>query len=334
MERVPEIEDVRVSRREGRPEQNMIVDREKIADLGLSVRQVAEVIQTNVGGSRAGVFREGGEEFPIMVRLQPDDRLSTLDLGNVPVRTGSGLIIPISAVVHTEHRRSPTTIERIDGQRVTYITANLRSGAALGDVIEKLEGELRDFTLPESFSLVFSGEYQEQQKARRDFTLSILMAVVLIYMVMAAQFERFLDPLIVMVTVPLAFIGVVPTLLLTGTSLNMQSLMGVVMLIGIVVNNAIVLVDYINLMRREQNLDIREAVVQSGRLRLRPILMTTCTTVLGMLPLAFGGGAGGEIQAALARAVIGGLTVSTLITLVLIPAVYTSVHDLLARVRG
>ena len=334
MERVPEIEDVRVSRREGRPEQNLIVDREKIADLGLSVSQVAEVIQTNVGGSRAGVFREGGEEFPITVRLQPDDRLSTLDLGNVPVRTGSGLIIPVSAVVHTEHRRSPTTIERIDGQRVTYITANLRSGAALGDVIEKLEGELRDFTLPESFSLVFSGEYQEQQKARRDFTLSILMAVVLIYMVMAAQFERFLDPLIVMVTVPLAFIGVVPTLLLTGTSLNMQSLMGVVMLIGIVVNNAIVLVDYINLMRREQSLGIREAVVQAGRLRLRPILMTTCTTVLGMLPLAFGGGAGGEIQAALARSVIGGLTVSTLITLVLIPAVYTSVHDLLGRVRG
>ena len=334
MERVPEIEDVRVSRREGRPEQNLIVDREKIADLGLSVSQVAEVIQTNVGGSRAGVFREGGEEFPITVRLQPDDRLSTLDLGNVPVRTGSGLIIPVSAVVHTEHRRSPTTIERIDGQRVTYITANLRSGAALGDVIEKLEGELRDFTLPESFSLVFSGEYQEQQKARRDFTLSILMAVVLIYMVMAAQFERFLDPLIVMVTVPLAFIGVVPTLLLTGTSLNMQSLMGVVMLIGIVVNNAIVLVDYINLMRREQSLGIREAVVQAGRLRLRPILMTTCTTVLGMLPLAFGGGAGGEIQAALARSVIGGLTVSTLITLVLIPAVYTSVHDMLGRVRG
>ena len=333
MERVPEIEDVRVSRREGRPEQNLIVDREKIADLGLSVSQVAEVIQTNVGGSRAGVFREGGEEFPITVRLQPDDRLSTLDLGNVPVRTGSGLIIPVSAVVHTEHRRSPTTIERIDGQRVTYITANLRSGAALGDVIEKLEGELRDFTLPESFSLVFSGEYQEQQKARRDFTLSILMAVVLIYMVMAAQFERFLDPLIVMVTVPLAFIGVVPTLLLTGTSLNMQSLMGVVMLIGIVVNNAIVLVDYINLMRREQSLGIREAVVQAGRLRLRPILMTTCTTVLGMLPLAFGGGAGGEIQAALARSVIGGLTVSTLITLVLIPAVYTSVHDMLGRVR-
>jgi len=334
MERVPQIEDVRVSRREGRPEQNLIVDREKIADLGLSVNQIAQVIQTNVGGSQAGVYREGGEEFPIVVRLQPDDRLSTLDLGNVSVRAGGGQILPVSAVVRTERRRTPTAIERIDGQRVTYITANLQSGAALGDVIGKLQTELKGLTLPGGFSLLFSGEYEEQQKAQKDFTLSILMAVILIYMVMAAQFERFLDPLIVMVTVPLAFIGVVPTLLLTGTSLNVQSLMGIVMLVGIVVNNAIVLVDYINLMRREENLSVTEAVLQSGRRRLRPILMTTCTTVLGMLPLSFGTGAGGEIQAALARAVMGGLTVSTLITLVLIPTVYISVHDLLKKVRS
>jgi HAE1 family hydrophobic/amphiphilic exporter-1 len=219
----------------------------------------------------------------------------------------------------------------VDGQRVTYINANLKSGAALGDVVEKLQNELRDLQLPIGFSILFSGEYKEQQQAQKDFILSVVMAVILIYMVMAAQFERFLDPLIVMASVPLAFVGVVPTLLLTGTSLNMQSLMGIVMLIGIVVNNAIVLVDYINLMRREQHLDIRDAVVQSGRRRLRPILMTTGTTVLGMLPLAFGTGAGGEIQAALARSVIGGLTVSTLITLVLIPVVYISTHNLIAR---
>jgi HAE1 family hydrophobic/amphiphilic exporter-1 len=331
MEQVPEIEDVRISRREGRPEQNLIIDREKIADLGLSVRQVAQVIQTNVGGSQAGVYREGGEEFPIVVRLQPKDRLSTLDLGNVSVRTSTGRILPVSSVVHTQRRRSPTAIERVDGQRVTYITANLQSGAALGDVIDGLQSDLQDFPLPGDFSIIFSGEYEEQQKAQRDFTLSIIMAIILIYMVMAAQFERFLDPLIVMVTVPLAFIGVVPTLLITGTSLNVQSLMGIVMLIGIVVNNAIVLVDYINLMRREKNLSITEAVLQSGRLRLRPILMTTGTTVLGMLPLSFGTGAGGEIQAALARAVIGGLTISTLITLVLIPAAYISVHDLITK---
>jgi HAE1 family hydrophobic/amphiphilic exporter-1 len=334
IETEPEIADVRVSRREGRPEQNLLIDREKIANLGLSVSQVAEVIQTNVGGSRAGVFREGGEEFPIMVRLQPKDRLSTTDLNNIAIKTATGRVLPVSSVVRNERRRSPTEIDRINGQRVTYITANLESGAALGDVVQKLRAELRDFALPEGFSIVFGGEYEEQQKAQRDFILSIIMAIFLTYMVMAAQFERFLDPLIVMVTVPLAFVGVIPTLLVTGTSLNMQSLMGSVMLIGIVVNNAIVLVDYINLQRRENNLDISEAVRTSGHLRLRPILMTACTTILAMLPLSFGTGAGGEIQAALARAVIGGLAVSTLVTLVLIPVVYESAHNLMNRIKA
>ena len=239
----------------------------------------------------------------------------------------------MSSVVSTERRRSPTTIERVDGQRVTYITANLSSGVALGDVIEQLRLELRGFALPADFTLMFGGEYEEQEQAQRDFTLSIIMAIVLIYMVMAAQFERFLDPVIVMCAVPLALIGVVPTLLLTGTSLNVQSLMGIVMLIGIVVNNAIVLVDYYQpAAARRGAAEVTRGGASSRRAcRLRPILMTTGTTVLGMLPLAIGGGAGGEIQAALARTVVGGLTASTLITLVVIPAAYTGIHDLNAR---
>jgi len=173
MQGIPAIEDVRISRREGRPEQNLIVDRERIAELGLSVSQIARVIQTNVGGSQAGVFRDGGDEFPIVVRLQPDDRLSTLDLGNVAVRTDVGQIIPVSAVVRTERRRGPTAIDRVNGQRVTYITANLQSGAALGDVIQQLQRELRSLPLPRDFSILFSGEYLEQQKARKDFIISI-----------------------------------------------------------------------------------------------------------------------------------------------------------------
>jgi HAE1 family hydrophobic/amphiphilic exporter-1 len=334
MLQVPEIADIRISRREGRPEQNLIINREKIADLGLSVSQVAEVIQTNIGGMRAGVFREGGEEYPIIVRLQPQDRLSTNDLSNVSLRTRFGQILPVSAVVDLQRRRSPIQIDRINGQRVTYITANLQSGAALGDVVEILQDKLVNLSLPEGFTLVFSGEYKEQQEAQQDFMISILMAIILIYMVMAAQFERFLDPLIVMVTVPLAFIGVVPTLLLTGTSLNIQSFMGLIMLIGIVVNNAIVLVDYINQLRREENMPVKQAVLQAGRLRLRPILMTASTTVLGMLPLSFGTGAGGEIQASLARTVIGGLTISTFITLILIPVAYISIHNIFDRRRS
>jgi HAE1 family hydrophobic/amphiphilic exporter-1 len=160
------------------------------------------------------------------------------------------------------------------------------------------------------------------------------MALVLIYMVMAAQFERFIDPLVVMFSVPLAVIGVVPALLLTGTTINMQSLMGMIMLIGIVVNNAIVLVDYINLMRREHGMSVREAVVVSGRFRLRPILMTTLTTLLGLLPLSLGFGAGAEIQASLARVVIGGLTASTLVTLVFIPVLYVSQESALTWITA
>ena len=333
METIPQIQDARVSRREGRPEKNVIIDREKIADLGMSVGDIAEVLQANVGGARAGVFREGGDEFPITVRLQPEDRLTSIDLASVPVRTGDGQIVPVSAVVQTERRRSPTSIDRVDGQRVTTITANLESGAALVDVIEELRGRVRDVALPPGFSLTFGGEYEEQQQARNDFVLAVVVAVILIYMVMAAQFERFLDPLIVMLSVPMALVGVVPTLLLTGTTLNVQSLMGVVMLLGIVVNNAIVLVDTINLMRREEGMAVRDAVLQAARMRLRPILMTTLTTLLGMLPLAIGAGAGGEIQASLARAVVGGLTVSTLITLVVIPTAYIAIHEAMGQSR-
>ena len=334
MEEIPEVTGVRTDRREARPEQNLIFDREKIADLGLTVSGVARIIQTNVGGSRAGTFREGGDEFPIRVRLQPKDRLSTKDLENISIRTPDGQVLPVTAVVSQSEGRGPTDINRVNSQRVSYISANLESGVALGDAVEKIQAKLSDMQLPEGFSIVYSGEYEEQQKAAADFQLSIIMALILIYMVMAAQFERFFDPLVVMFSVPLAIIGVVPTLLITGTTINMQSMMGIVMLIGIVVNNAIVLVDYINLMRREHNMDVREAVIQSGRLRLRPILMTTLTTVLGLLPLSFGIGSGAEIQASLARVVIGGLTASTLVTLVFIPVVYISAENVLSKVKS
>ena len=256
MEQIPEIADVNISRREGRPEQNLLIDREKIANLGLTVREVAETIQANVGGVRAGVFREGGRRVShhraAAARGPPDRPGPGLGFGAHARRPGA-------AGFGDRRRRPPPQPDHHRARRrpagdLHHARTSLR-GAALGDVINDLQGRLRSFPLPADFSLLFGGEYEEQQKAQRDFMLSIIMAVVLIYMVMAAQFERFLDPMIVMFSVPLALIGVVPTLLLTGTSLNVQSLMGIVMLIGIVVNNAIVLVDYINLKRREDGMD-------------------------------------------------------------------------------
>ena len=334
LEGVEGVASARTGRREGRPEQNIRFLRDKISSLGLSTQEVAAAVQTNVGGSRAASYRSGGEQFPITVRLRPKDRLSVKDLDNVSIQTPNGESVPLSTLVGTDRGRGPTRIRRISGQRVTYISATLNSDAVLGEVVDRARSDLADLNLPEGFSITFGGEYREQQRAQTDFLIAILMALVLIYMVMAGQFERFLDPLVVMFSVPLVLIGVLPTLVLTDTTVNIQSVMGLVMLIGIVVNNAIVLVDYINLMRREHDMDLMPAVAEAGRLRLRPILMTTLTTVLGLVPLALGIGAGAEIQAALARVVIGGLLASTLITLVLIPAAYVGLELTARTVRA
>ena len=324
MERAEGVVEADVDEREGRPEENLRFNRERIYAMGLSVEQVARAVQTSVGGMRAGYFREGGEQFPIVVRLRPEDRLTAQDLEGIAVRTPEGETLPVSTLVSRESGRGPTEVNHIDGQRVIYITANLERGVALGTAVDRIRAELAGLQLPADFSIVFGGAYEEQQEARRDFIIAIVLALALVYMVMAGQFERFLDPLVVMFSVPVALVGVVPTLILTGTTVNVQSVMGMVMLIGIVVNNAIVLVDYINLKRREDGMTPEEAVVVAGRTRLRPILMTTCTTVLGLLPLAVGWGAGAGLQAALARAVLGGLVASTAVTLFLIPALYLS----------
>lgn len=332
VELIPGIADVNLSRLEGRPEQNIRFDRERMASLGISVADVSRAVQASIGGSRAGVFRDRGEEIDIVVRLRQEDRLNVQDIDNISIRAPNGQVVPLSSLVTSSYDRGPTDIRRIDGQRVTFINANLQSGVALGDAVDRIRADLALMPLPDGFSLVYGGQYEEQQRAQRDFVMAIVMALVLIYMVMAAQFERYLDPLIVMLSVPLAIVGVVPMLLATGTTLNMQSFMGLIMLIGIVVNNAILLVDYINMMRRDEGLDLVPAVINAGKLRLRPILMTTLTTVLGLMPLALGIGVGAEMQASLGRVVIGGLLASTLITLVLIPVVYVAAYTLRSKI--
>ena len=187
---------------------------------------------------------------------------------------------------------------------------------------------------PPGIEFSFGGEYEEQQEAFASLTFAAILALVLVYMVMASQFESLRDPFIILFSIPLAFIGVVLTLLLTKTTFNMQGFLGVIVLVGIVVNNAIVLIDYTNLLRREHGYSLRDAVSTGGRARLRPILMTTVTTVLGLMPMALGLGEGGELQAPMARVVIGGLTTSTLITLVFIPMVYMTVEEFSERAKA
>ena len=326
LETVPGISDARLGRDPGRAERVIRIDREKIARLGLSMQSVASVIETNLAGSRATVLRRAGREYDIFVRLSEPDREQLRDIDDVSLVTASGEAVPLSSVVDLRFAEGPVVIDRKDQERVISVFANV-VGRDMGSVAADSREALRAVEIPDGFAVTFGGEYEEQQKAQLALLVALLLAVILVYMVMAAQFENLLDPFVVMFSIPMASIGVVLTLFLTGTTFNIQSYIGMVMLAGIVVNNAIVLVDYTNLMRRRDALPLHEAVVESGRRRLRPILMTTATTVLGLVPLAIGLGEGSEVQAPMARVVVGGLVTSTLITLFLVPVVYTALAE-------
>jgi hydrophobic/amphiphilic exporter-1 (mainly G- bacteria), HAE1 family len=319
---VPGISDVRVAREAGRPERVIRIDREKIARLGLSMTRVAAIVETNLAGARATVLRRAGREYDIFVRLKEGDRQVLSDIEGVSLVSASGESVPLSSVIEVEYAKGPVVIDRKDQERVLFVSANV-AGRDLGSVATDVRTALRGIELPDGFAFVLGGEYEEQQKARLALLITMALAILLVYMVMAAQFEDLLDPFVVMFSIPMAAVGVFVTLFLTKTTFNIQSYIGMVMLAGIVVNNAIVLVDYTNLLRRRDGMPLLEAVVEAGRRRLRPILMTTTTTLLGLIPLSLALGEGSEVQAPMARAVVGGLTVSTFVTLFLVPVIYT-----------
>ena len=318
------VTDVQLSREAGMPQQEIRIDRDKVADLGLSVRDVTEVIETAVAGSRAGEFRVEGNSYRILVQLEDAEKRSLDEILDLTLRTPGGERVVLRNLVDTETGLGPVTIERKDQQRLVTVTANV-AGRDLGAVAADVQTRLDRIPRPAGYDLLIAGNFEEQQKAFHELLISLLLALLLVYMVLASQYESLLDPLVVMLSVPLAAVGVLLTLFLTETTLNLQSAIGCIMLGGIVVNNAILLVDQTAQLRRA-GLDTHTALTEAGRRRLRPVLMTTFTTILALLPLAFGVGEGADAQAPLARAVVGGLTASTLITLVLIPVVYSLVH--------
>ena len=230
-------------------------------------------------------------------------------------------MIPAGAVVQLQRREGPSQIQRKNQQRILTISAQLQD-RDLGSTVRDLDAELRKIDLPDGYSFNFGSEYEEQEEAFTQMLLAALLAITLVYMVMAAQFESLRDPFIILFSIPVSIVGVVAILKLTNTTITINALLGMIILVGIVVNNAIILIDYANQLRRDHGMKLYEAVVNAGQNRLRPILMTTATTVLGLLPMALGVGEGAELQAPLARVVIGGLTTSTLITLILIPVLY------------
>jgi HAE1 family hydrophobic/amphiphilic exporter-1 len=323
IEGVSGVTDVELTRTGGVPEQGVFVDRAKVADLGLSVRDVTEVLETAVAGSRAGEFRARGDSYRILVRLKDAEKRSLDEILDLSLTTSSGDQVALRNLVSTEARRGPIVIDRKDQQRLVTVEANV-AGRDLGSVARDVQDRLAQIPRPAGYDLAVSGNFEEQQKAFNELVVSLLLALILVYMVLACQYESLRDPLVVMMSVPLGAAGVLVTLFLTETTLNVQSYIGCIMLGGIVVNNAILLVDQAG--RLSASMGVREAVAEAGRRRLRPILMTTLTTIIALLPLAFGVGEGADAQAPLARAVVGGLTASTLITLVLVPAVYSLFH--------
>ncbi|MFO8089975.1 MAG: efflux RND transporter permease subunit [Desulfatiglandaceae bacterium] len=321
VERVPGVTDADISMETGTPEALILVDRQKAADMKLTVSRIANTLQTVLSGTIAGEYREGGNEYDIRVKLQDAEKREMREILDLPVTNADGDQVVLRNVVDVRPHRGPVFIERKDQERVVYITANI-SGRDMGSIIADVKSGIKKIPVPENFGLTLGGDYEEQQEAFGELLMSFVLALILVYMVMASLYESLRYPFVVMFSVPLAAIGVILMLLLTNTTFNIQSYIGCIMLGGIVVNNAILLVDHINLLRRRDGFSISGAIEEAGRRRLRPILTTATTTILAMTPLALGLGEGGEAQAPMARAIIGGLMSATLITLAVVPTVY------------
>jgi outer membrane protein TolC len=332
VEGVDGVTDVRVGREAGIPEFILRIDRKKAADLGLTASQIGTTVKTAMGGAQATTLRREGKEFAVQVRLAEEDRRTLDKLRRLTIINRSGVAIPVQAVAKISEATGPEEIDRRDRERIISIDVNY-SGKDLGSIVESIRNEISTLSIPSDFAVIIRGDYEEQQKSFRELMVGLLLAVILIYLVMAGQFESFKGPFVILFAIPMALIGIVLILYLTATPFSMQAYIGCIILAGIVVNNAIVLVDYMNRLRRDQGFELFEAIKNACARRLRPIMMTALTTSLGLLPLAFGLGEGGETQAPMARVVIGGLLSSSFITLILIPVIYSIVEERHKRKR-
>ncbi|MCX5907077.1 MAG: efflux RND transporter permease subunit, partial [Deltaproteobacteria bacterium] len=327
----PGAKDVRVSREEDYPQQNIVIDRERAALMGLSVAQIAKSVQTFINGYPASIFSDPltGNQYDITVRAQETDRASLSDLRQIFVLNSQGKPIPLDNIASISRGAAPIQIERKYQQRIIHVTANT-FGRDLGSVAEEIQTKLDKINLPPNFKVNLGGAVESQHESFMALLAALILAIVLVYMVLASQFKSLIDPFIIMFSVPLGIIGVLWALFLTETNLSVTSFMGIIMMAGIVVSNGILLVDYTNRLRG-RGMELHEAVVRAGRTRLRPILMTTLCTILGLIPMAVGLGEGSESNAPMAIAVIGGLSVSTLLTLLFIPTLYTIFEERFKR---
>ncbi|MBQ6073584.1 MAG: efflux RND transporter permease subunit [Bacteroidales bacterium] len=317
---VPGARDVRISRDKDRPELKITVDKEKAAIHGLNTATVSQYVRNRVAGFTAGFLKEDGDEYNIVVRLKEEDRNSLTDIEDLTIPTATGARIKLGEIATIQEYWAPQTIDRKSRQRYVRVIS-MPYQTSLGELAAQIQAQVDRLSHPSGISVVLAGDYEDQQKTFKDIFALLLLIVLLVYIVMASQFESLGKPAVILLAIPFGLSGVVLALWITGTSLDMIGALGVVMLVGIVVKNGIVLVDYINLMR-DRGYKLNEAIALSGASRLRPVLMTAFTTLLGMLPMALSQGEGSEMWHPLGIVVIGGLLVSTFITLIIVPVVY------------
>ena len=313
--------DINITREEEKPELQLILDREKLAFHGLNTATVSMAVRNRVDGMLSSLYREEGEEYNIIVRYGEEYRNSISDIENISILNQQGQLVRVSELGEVKEYWGPPNIEHKRRQRMVTVST-VPYEVNLGDFVKEIQAELKDVELPNEVVYEITGAYEDQQESFADLGMLLGVVILLVYIVMASQFESFKMPLIIMISIPFSFAGVIIALYLTGMTLTMVASLGAVLLVGIVVKNGIVMVDYINLMR-DRGMAVREAIVAASKSRLRPVLMTALTTALGMLPMALSSGDGAEVWSPMGVAVIGGLVFSTFITMILIPTIYT-----------
>lgn len=314
------VSEVNISRSDYQPEYQVDFDREKLAMHGLNLSTAGTYLRNRVNGAIASQYREDGDEYDIKVRYAPEFRTSLESLENIIIYNSKGEAVRVKELGKVVERFTPPTIERKDRERIITVSAVI-SGEALGDVVAAGNDVIDNMDIPAGVTVQVAGSFEDQQESFQDLGVLGVLIVILVFIVMAAQFESLTYPFIIMFSLPFAFSGVLIALFTSQNTLNVMSMLGGIMLIGIVVKNGIVLIDYISLCR-ERGQAVINSVVTAGRSRLRPVIMTTATTVLGMVPMAISTGQGSEMWRPMAIAVIGGLSISTILTLILIPVLY------------
>ncbi len=327
MAKVPGIVDINSTYDAGKPEANVVIDREKASDLGVKVRDIGHAVHALIGGRRATVFEEDGETYDVRVRYAEQDRDRSGKVLRVPVRTTSGTLVDLDSLVHVEEGLGPVQISREDRSRQVLVLANLENSKKLKEAMDDLKAIEARLGLPPGVHTRFVGDVRMMEESFASINFTLMMAVVLIYMVLAAQFESLVHPLTIMLGLPLSVVGALGLLAVTGRTLSIFSMIGMIMLMGLVTKNGILLIDYINLLR-SRGMSRNDAVLRAGPVRLRPILMTAFSTIAGMLPVTIGLGSGAEARAPMGTAIVGGMLTSTILTLVVIPVVYTLMDDL------